>query len=189
ECLVSYFKRLGQNFVAMFGALWDLLQVIFCCKLHQELDWDRGWKLPPDAPTNIMDTLEPLNDGERRNIFFVIHTIANTNLLKLWPLETELTEKGDAIDHVHPFRFFEYALSHPLLKEDLKKLSESYVPIVWNSFTGGLSRRFARAKVSDDIAKHLVSFSKTTGVAATTLQPLIDKEDWKGFIQALVSKS
>jgi hypothetical protein len=138
---------------------------------------------------SIITTLDPLKESEMKNIYFVIHTISNNNLLNLLGLQEKLQAKGDAINHIHPFRFFEYALSHPQLKEDLKKLSDAFIPFVWDNFTGGLSKRFARAKETGDIARHLDGFSKKTGVAKEALEQLIEKEDWKAFIKLLVNQS
>ena len=121
-----------------------------------------------------------ITSSDKDNIYFIIHTLAKSNMIKLGLKKKELRKRGDKIQPVHPLRFISYVMGEGGLRSDMRKVKKSSYK--WNNFMEGLSERLKRDAHQDNLNRYVPGFAHSLGVNANEIQSLIDRRDWHGLV-------
>lgn len=133
-------------------------------------------------PPNSQDYDVPLTDADKKNITFIITTLANNSMIKLMFYKSALNQAGDQIARVHPLKLLAYVFTNPLLKQDVKKIDGT----PWNRFVQGMADSL-EGEVQEGRMKPatIEDFAKTVGVNEKLLEPYVQSNQWTGFINAV----
>lgn len=126
---------------------------------------------------------------EKKDIAYIVSTLAEKSLFSLLGYKSSLEEAGDRVNHVHPLRFLMCIFTDSHLKNDMKDLQKRG-GWVWGDFMGGLSNSLSeehkRNNVTDEQVKN---FAKAVGVDPSHLLPSVHKKKWSDFVGALIKQS
>jgi hypothetical protein len=120
-----------------------------------------------------------MTDQEKRDISYIIMTLATKSQMSLLFEKKELNRAGDRVSHVHPLRFLLYIFSDGQLKTAVKKIKG----LPWNRFVSGMAGSLDKAAARNSIKEEYVAdFSKTVGVDPSILAPSLQSRHWEEFI-------
>ncbi len=135
-------------------------------------------------PTDLFLKL-PLKDSEKKIIASIVETLADNNVFQLALKETEMNQRGDKINHVHPLRFLGVAFSDPKLKSCMQEIKKNYFK--WNGFIGGLSKRIDEEYNRDNLLRYVPGFSSYVNVDPEQVKRYISNRDWDGLVRFLMN--
>ena len=125
-----------------------------------------------------------LTQEDGQNIHYIIKSMAKSGWLALLKKKSELERCGDSIRHVHPLRFLGFIFSDPQRKHYIHMVKKS--TIKWSQFKGGLFPNLKKEYDRGQLFPFLSSFAKAVGVDKQLLAHYIQREDWDGFLNALL---
>lgn len=125
-------------------------------------------------------TLKELSEQDKENIHFIFHTLANSWVFNPVTVNT----KGDAIQHVHPYKLLEHLFNTPQLKNDLKIIKKGHL---WNQIMQHFSNSFN--KHNDSLLYHLPNFASAVGHRVADLKPHIQNRKWEVLVIHLFETS
>lgn len=127
----------------------------------------------------------PPTDEERELVFYVVNTLGNKSLAKVWKSKSSLKRAGDKIDHIHPLRFLEIVFTDEELKASIRNLRNR--DLIWSEFKGGLFGSLAEeAKRNNLTDEQLQDFGQNIGIDITIVYPSILKADWDEMLSLLI---
>lgn len=128
-----------------------------------------------------------VNSKEKKDIDFIITTMAWESVKKLWDLESDLNKAGDRILHLHPLKFLEAICTDEKLCVGLKAIRQRNI-LVWPRFIKGNIKTLEEEQKTNNVVPFVEEFSKTIGVDSKYLLPLANKGKWKEFVETVVDK-
>lgn len=127
----------------------------------------------------------PPTDEERELVFYVVNTLGNKSLPKVWKAKSSLKKAGDKIDHIHPLRFLEIVFTDEELKASIRNLRNR--DLIWSEFKGGLFGSLAEeAKRHNLTPEQLQDFGVNVGIDINIVYPSILKADWDEMLSLLI---
>lgn len=128
--------------------------------------------------------VQPTGD-EREFVFYIVNTLGNKSLDKIWRAESSLKRAGDKIDHLHPLRFLEIVFTDEELKAAIRNLKNKR--LVWSQFKGGLygslTEEAGRGNLTED---QVLDFTNNIGIDIAIIYPSILKADWDEMLTLLI---
>jgi hypothetical protein len=121
---------------------------------------------------------------DRGTVRWIINTVANSNLLSLGFKANELKQKGDEIDHLHPYKFLASIFTDEKTRKSMQSIFDSSIPLKSSNVLGGIAKGMERERES--LEAYLPSFAAEVGVPAEQLSPWIRLGDWKGLTLHLI---
>lgn len=135
----------------------------------------------------------PLTDDEAKIIYQIIDALGNWDILKLFKKEDEITALGNAVQHVHPFKFLETVVTTPHLKQSMRSIKGVLFNKKWRSFFDGTSQskgftdRCERENVRDNLEPYIVGFCQTIKANPERVRGHIERKDWEGLVDFLIN--
>lgn len=126
----------------------------------------------------------PVSKEEKKNISYIVTTLANKSLVKILSLKSSIEKAGDKVNHVHPLRF----LMCIFTDEELKVCVHNVMGRgwVWKDFMKGLSTSLdEEAKAGNMKDEYINDFAQKVGIDIGLIYPLIQSERWEDFIKIL----
>ena len=120
-----------------------------------------------------------LSESDKKNIHFIIHSLAKYSVIKLGVKNKEIRKKGDAVEHVHPLRFLGYIFGEGGLRDDMRRIRKSSYK--WNNFMDNFSNRLNKEASQDNLRRFVPGFAHALGVNPAAISSLIERRDWKGL--------
>jgi hypothetical protein len=131
------------------------------------------------------DYSEEVTDQEKENIAYIVKTLGNKSLPKIYREKEALKKAGDKIDHVHPLRFLMTIFTNEELKAAICNIRESRW--VWGEFKKGLFNSLKdeskNKNMNDEYIQH---FATTVHINPALINPPINRSDWDGLISTLI---
>lgn len=124
-------------------------------------------------------------EKEKKAISFIVNTLANKSLMKIWKEKSALKKAGEKIHHLHPFRFLQHIFSEEDLKNDLKTIYKRNW--VAGEFKKGIYESLADERGKQNLThEHIHDFAATLGINSDLIKPSIARGDWDDFVSTLI---
>lgn len=121
-----------------------------------------------------------ISDSDKKTIYWVIHTIAKSNAIKLGLKQSEVRKKGDKIEHVHPLRFLSYVMGEGSLRGDMQKIKSSSYK--WSNFMDNYTSRLSREAANNNLLQYVPGFAHSLGVDVEVIRSFVIRHDWYGLV-------
>lgn len=142
-------------------------------------------KKPPVKSTEVTYKDLICTEKHKAEIYELISTIAETDLVSLYDKEDHLNALGDRINgEVHPLKFLAAIFSNPYLKNCMGLIWDSFLKR--KEFLKGLGGRLNREMEKKNLFVHLEPFGKEVGIPPENMRPYFDAQDWGNFILFLI---
>lgn len=165
----SYLRETGKDGMQYYFDLWNV---------------DEGEELLCKAKT-ARDYYAVLSDSIIKDIKYLVMTLGNVPLLKLKQYKDSLKTAGDHLEDVHPLNFWMVVFTDQEAVSAMHNIKRRKK--VWKSFIKGMGESLQEAYDRQNIKPdHVADFSQKVGIDPSMIQPSINKQDWEGFVKALL---
>ena len=138
-----------------------------------------------DGSSGWRDYYAEITPIEKEFIAFIVSTLGNKSLTKIWKEKSSLKKAGDKIDHIHPLKFLSVIFSDEQLKVAIANLKESRW--VWNEFKSGLYSTLTEELANENISEeHILDFADQLDIDVALITPSITQADWDEFFSVLI---
>lgn len=127
----------------------------------------------------------PLLEWEKKNIYKIVSTMGEKNVVQLLFEKKTLERKGKEINHVHPMRFIGYAFSDPYLKKCMARIKTS--GFKWGGFIDGFGGRMKEEYNRNNLLPYVPSFCEYLNANPEKVTRFIQNRDWDGLVKYLIS--
>ena len=199
---MEYPSRVGNNMLGNFFSLPPVSAAAAHQAVHtagRPITGSIGYQLLPKKFGSIIKTLPHSNpivgdlsyneltctEEDVQNIAFILTTMAENGKLALLLRTQELRRIGDAILHVHPFRFLGLVFANPTLKTCIKEISNDYFK--WGELMGGIGVSLTAQADRGKLDCYLNDFAKEIDIDPALLQGFIASRSWENLVAFLMS--
>jgi len=139
-----------------------------------------GCKAPP-RNYNV-----PLSSQEKKDLTFILKTLANNSLVKIAKEKSNLKKAGDRIDNLHPFKFLEAVFTDEELKVCIRNIEgKSWV---WTEFRDGLTSSLAKEAAAGNLKpEYIQSLAQTLNIDINSILPTIQDKNWSKLVTDLIA--
>jgi hypothetical protein len=124
---------------------------------------------------------------DKKNISFIIRTLADKPLPKLPFYKGSLEAAGEKVDHLHPLQFMQVVFTDERLKAAMRNLVKR--DWVFDSFMDDMGKSLEKERVSGTISSEQIqAFAEAVSVDVELIQPSAESGKWKEFVVILVDK-
>ncbi|MDR3624195.1 MAG: hypothetical protein P4L16_03525 [Chlamydiales bacterium] len=131
------------------------------------------------------DYNQEVSVAEKNDITFIVTTLANATLTKIWRSKSALERAGDRIDHIHPLKFLMALFTDERLKVGLHVIKTR--GWVWKDFFAGI-----RDSLSDENRlcnmplDYIQDFASRVGIDVSLIFQPIQDGRWSDFVDILI---
>jgi hypothetical protein len=123
---------------------------------------------------------------ERKDITYILRTLANNSLAKIVKEKSGLKKAGDRIDSLHPFKFMETIFTDEELKVCVRVIEGKNW--VWSDFLNGITSSLSKESAIDNLKpEHIQSFASTLNVDINLILPAIQDKNWSKLVYDLIA--
>jgi hypothetical protein len=141
-------------------------------------------KIPP-KPQEYTYAQVPCSNEDQAKIKELITTIGTHGKIDLLlHYKSHLEQLGDEVRPVHPLKFLDVIFSDPTLKNYMKDIYDDYFK--WSNFINNIAEVLETESKKGTVQKYLPDFASNLHISPSTLQPFVDKRDWKNFVTYLI---
>lgn len=140
----------------------------------------------PENEANLTYAELVCTPEDREKIHYIITTVSENNWFALIKHKSDLTRKGNQIEHVHPLKFLAAIFSDPNIKECMRKISADG-GMKYNRIVGDVSANLTNQMTLGQVEPHLEEFAKEVSVPVESIRSYVQARDWEGLIQLLLS--
>lgn len=131
------------------------------------------------------DYSREVSEKEKKNISYIITTLGNKPLTRVWKEKSELKKVGDRINAIHPLRFLMCVFTDENLKVAMHNLKGR--DWVWNEFKKGLYHSLDEETAAQNMhLEYIQHFSDTLLIQSSLILPAIQQGKWDDFIYLLL---
>lgn len=131
------------------------------------------------------DYTQPVTDSEKKDIVYIITSMANKPLTKLFKMKSSLESAGDRINHVHPLRFLECVFTDEELKVGIRNIKGR--GWVWSDFYGGLKDSLHEESLKDNMRDEFIAdFCLNINIGIDIVNDAIQQRRWSDFLTLLI---
>ena len=136
-------------------------------------------QLGEGAQHKIRDYYAPITENEKKDIRFIIITLATKSQFSLLFEKRALDQAGNRISHIHPLKMLSYIFTDNELKYAVKKIRG----IPWRRFAKGLGESLDKSAKRKNLTQELIAdFTQTVGVNSSLISPSAEKGRWEDLI-------
>lgn len=136
---------------------------------------------------NWRDYAVPASRYDKKDIHFIITTLANDSLIGIASSRSSLKRAGERIDYLHPFRFLMTIFSHEELKAGAHAIRDRG-GLVWNGFTDGIVGSLKEESANKNVLQFVPDFAKKLKIDPALILPSLEKGKWIDFVNILIDK-
>jgi hypothetical protein len=134
-----------------------------------------------------------LTEEHQRKIFFIVHTVAEAHkqtipVLALAQHKSQLEQYGENIKEVHPLKFLEYILRHPVLVKDLRVLQEHNSMLTWKPFIEGAGTNLAIEANAGRLFPCIKGFAHALKMDPKNILPYVQSAKWEEMVRFLTTE-
>lgn len=149
--------------------------------------WDREARSQGHFLGHPRNYLAEVTSSEKRDIHFIVTTLANKSLLAIAKAKGDLEIAGDRIDHIHPLNFLLTVFSSSELAVGVRNIRGK--GWVWHQFIGGLKDTLSAESSIDNLKYSYVDdFARQLEVNVIKIQAYIETQNWDGLIDLLIAE-
>lgn len=128
----------------------------------------------------------PFTDQEKKDLSYILKTLANASLAKIAKERSNIKKTGDRLENLHPFKFMEIIFTDEELKVCIRNLQgRSWV---WGEFRDGLTNSLAKESAVDNIKPdHIQNLANTIRVDVNIITPLVESKNWSKLFTDLIA--
>lgn len=128
----------------------------------------------------------PVTKSEKKDIHYIITTLARDSLISIGTSESSLKKAGKRINHIHPLRFLIIAFSDEELKAGVHGIRDR-TSWISNGFFDGIGKSFSEEKAKQNLKPEFIKdFANILQVDINAITPFIQQSKWKDFINFLI---
>ena len=124
---------------------------------------------------------------EKKDMAYIITTLANDNLISVGVSKSSLKKAGDRIDHLHPFRFLITVFADEELKAGIHAIRDRG-GWIWEGFIDGLTGSIEQEAAGGNLLQFTTDFAKKVKIQPSLIQPSLEKGKWSEFVDVLIDK-
>lgn len=128
----------------------------------------------------------PITSEEKKDISFILKTLANSSLAKIGKNKSALKKAGDRIDHLHPFKFLETVFTDEELKVCIRNIEgKSWV---WSEFRDGIVSSLGKESDAGNLKpEYIQNMASLIKIDVNAITPTIDNKDWSKLLTDLIA--
>ncbi len=127
----------------------------------------------------------PATKNEQEIVQYIVITMANKSLAKIWKERNALKKAGDKLEHLHPFRFLLAIFTNEEAKAAMASLKGR--EWVWGEFKKGLYTSLTEEHEKRNLkVEHVNDFAEQLGIQSQLILPAIKNCDWDELVSALI---
>ena len=128
----------------------------------------------------------PLTEQDKKDITFIVTTLADKSLVSILARKGDLNAAGDRINGIHPYRFLGYIFSTEKLKVAARNIRRRG-GLVWKNFSSGVTDTLSEESSKGALTKaDFDAFIGTIKIDPKLVYPDIVAKNWQNFIENLV---
>ncbi len=132
------------------------------------------------------DYSTPLTEQEKKDIAFIVTTLADKSLVSILARRGDLNAAGDRINEIHPFHFLGYIFSTEKLKVAARNIRRRG-GIVWKNFSSGVVDTLTEESRKGSLTKaDFDAFISTIKIDPMKVYPDFEAKNWQNFLENLV---
>ncbi len=133
------------------------------------------------------DYFQRASSSDKEQLAYILRTLANSSLTKLYSSKSALTKAGDKVDHLHPLQFWACIVTDVELLGCLHAVRDRKT--VWREFSSDCANSFAREASLGNIKKeHVNDFAALVGLKSSVISSALQYERWTDFFDILIEK-
>lgn len=179
---------LPKNFGGMctMQKICNLFKLFICFSILTGFSDIHAKQIEAASQTDSRPYSSPITDAEKRDIRYIIITLATKSYFSLLMQQRSLTDAGNRTAQIHPLKYLEYIFSDPELRSATKNIKG----MPWNRFAGDMAHSLNNEYENGTLNKEqLKSFSQSTNISEANLMPYFENEQWKELIFAMQKHS
>ena len=137
------------------------------------------------------DYFDEVTRVDRKNIRFIITNLADTGLLKLWAMQSDVEGAGERVRHLHPLKFLECIFTDEELKVGIHTMTKRTTlgqDQIWREFVRGVSESLNQELKFNNLSNDLlVHFAQSVEIDHTLIAADYNKRNWTAMIETLVN--
>lgn len=131
------------------------------------------------------DYSEEVTEQEKEYIVYIVTTLGNKALTKIYKEKDNLKKAGDKIDHLHPLRFLRTVFTDEELKAAIANIKESRW--VWGEFKKGLFNSLKEETRNKNMgSEYIDDFARAIDIDPSLILPSINQSDWDALVSVLI---
>lgn len=129
----------------------------------------------------------PVSKSEKKEIAYIVKTLANDNLISLGFSKSSLEKAGDRIEHIHPYRFLITVFTDEELKAGVHAIRHRG-GWTWEGFIDGLTGSLKDEAAKGNLLKYTSEFAQKVNIDPSLIHPSLEKGKWVEFVNVLIDK-
>jgi len=131
------------------------------------------------------DYWAPTNQTERDAIRYIVMTLGNEPILKLYGYQGELNGAGDRFKAVHPLNVWLEILSSKDSSSALVNVRNR--KLVWGAYLKGMSDSIQEAYDGNNLKdEYIADFSKKANLDKDIVKKYVKNQEWQNFFQYVI---
>lgn len=169
------------KFLKNCDELRDFYEKEFFLLIENELETEA---IAKSAATRVYS--EQVSAEDKKDIRFVVTTLANKSLLKLAKYRPQLEDAGERLEHVHPLRFFQCIFSDDELIVGIRNIRKR--GWVWDEFRDNSIKRLQQECERSNLYQFVNDFAQNIGINSALILPALQNKQWDNFINILIKE-
>ena len=124
---------------------------------------------------------------EKKEMTYIITTLANDSLLSIGASRSSLKKAGDKIDHLHPFRFLMTIFTDEKLKAGIHAIRDRG-GWTWEGFIDGITGSLKVEGGRNNLLPYVSDFAEKVKIDPSLILPSLEKGKWSDFVNLLIDK-
>lgn len=124
---------------------------------------------------------------EKKEISYIISTLANDSLLSIGTSRSSLKKAGDRIDHLHPLRFLMAIFTDEKLKAGTHAIRDRG-GWTWEGFIDGITGSLKEEGGRHNLLPFVSDFAEKVKIDPSLILPSLEKGKWSEFVDLLIDK-
>jgi hypothetical protein len=127
----------------------------------------------------------PVTSAEKKEIRYIITSLAKYNWIQLAKEESSLKKAGDKINNVHPFRFLQCIFTDEELKSAIYVVRNK--SLVWSDYFNGLKKSMNEEFDVNNLIQFTPDFANNVGVNVNSILPSVQSRQWAALVDTLIN--
>jgi hypothetical protein len=137
--------------------------------------------------TNWRDYETSVTKSEKKDIAYIVTTLAYDSLLSIGTSASSLKETKKRIIHIHPFRFLMTVFTDEKLKAGIHAIRDRG-GWIWSGFIDGLEGSLNEEAGRKNLLQFAPDFAKKVHINVELIMPSLQQGKWGDFVNILIDK-
>lgn len=138
------------------------------------------------AKSNARDYHASVTREQKKDITFIVTTLAWENAVDVWTRESDLKVAGDRIDLIHPLNFLYVVFSDDKLTAGISAIKDRKVPTLKTKFFKGLTNTLKEEANRENLLQFVGDFANRLDINKKKIYPYLEEGRYDDFIDKLI---